>query len=168
MSSYAVNAQLPCCSVHNLHPLRITTQLVRATGIVCLTENPRNQNAWNLQKYPYQWSRPFLLENSIKSTHKYSSCFQPSWTQVRNIWLTAFKKIQTWTTSLRFILHNRMNELFVCTRTVQCPSPGTSIYINTQKKHNITGRWLGKHSKLLAILLHWTKESDKCTDYELN
>ena len=124
---------------------------------LCLSENPRNQNAWNI-----------LLENSIKCIHKYSSCFQPSWTQVTNIWLTAFTKIQTWTTSLRFILHKRMNELFVCTRPVQCPSPGASIYINTQRKHNILGRWLGQHSKLLDILLHGIKERDKCTDYEFS
>jgi hypothetical protein len=132
---------------------------------VCLTENPRNQNACHLEKYPHEWSRPFLLENSIKCIHIYSSWFQPSWTQVTNIQLTAFTKLQTWTTSLRFILHNRMNELFVCTRPVQCPSPGASIYINTQTKH-IPGRWLGQHSKLLAIRLYGIKERDKCTDYE--
>lgn len=36
---------------------------------VYLTENPRKQNAWNLEKYPYQWSRPFLLENRTKNPH---------------------------------------------------------------------------------------------------
>jgi len=164
MSSYAVNAHLSPqhTSMADYNP---TSQNCRT---VCLTENARNQNALNLQKYPYQWSLPFLLENSIKSIHKYSSCFQPSWTQVTNILLTAITKIQPWTTSLRFILHNHMNELFVCTRPVQCPSPGTSIYINTQRKHNTPGRWLGQHSKLLAILLHGVKERDKCRDYEFN
>ena len=32
---------------------------------VCLTENPRNQNAWYLEKYPYQWSRPIGKQHKM-------------------------------------------------------------------------------------------------------